>query len=92
MNDIQTHTNTKTHKCLCVSCTLPIEDEEEQKWAEDPANHPGVLGPLHQKCYDKACAEKPDLPWTDPISGEVDFEAMEEDLGVSTIEEEEEYY
>jgi hypothetical protein len=35
ISDIQTHTNTKTHKCLCVSCTLPIEDEEEQKWAEE---------------------------------------------------------
>lgn len=26
----------------------------------------------------------PDGPWTDPISGEVDYEAMEEDLGVNT--------
>lgn len=25
----------------------------------------------------------PDLPWTDQISGEVDYEVMAEDLGVS---------
>jgi len=72
----------------CGLCNLPIESEEEQKWASDNENHPGVLGPCHESCYGKLCEGQPDLPWTDPISGEVDYEAMAEDLDVDTGEEE----
>jgi len=75
-------------KPKCVLCDLPIEDEKEQQWASDNANHPGVLGPCHESCYRKSCEQQPDLPWTDPISGEVDYEAMAEDLDVDTGEEE----
>jgi len=72
-----------------VLCQFLIEDEKERKWAVDNCNHPGILGPVHYKCYDKACKEEPDLPWTDPISGEVDYHAMGEDLGVEDPEAEE---
>jgi len=83
----------RSTKILCVLCDKEIENEEEQEWAFDNANHLGVLGPCHKKCYDKACDEEPDLPWQDPISGEVDYEAMKEDLGViDGTEEEEELY
>jgi len=74
----------------CFVCQFPIETEEEQKWAENQENHPGVLGTLHRKCYDKVCEQHPDTPWEDPISGEVDYEAMAEDLDVDTGEEWEE--
>jgi hypothetical protein len=84
--------NEKERKCICVVCRLAIDGQEEQEWAEDNSNHPGVLGPVHQKCYDKTCDGQPDAPWTDPISGEVDFEAMAEDLGVDNPEEEEEHF
>jgi len=77
----------KTEMKCCV-CQQSIEDEEEQKWAENQENHPGVLGTLHRKCYDEVCEERPDTPWEDPISGEVDYEAMAEDLGMGTGEEE----
>jgi hypothetical protein len=71
----------------CISCKLLVEGEE-LTWAEEQQNHPGVLGIVHQKCYDKICEAEPDTPcWTDPISGEVDYEAMQEDLSVSTGEE-----
>jgi len=71
----------------CVLCNTPIKDEEDLEFAVDQENHPGVLGPCHKKCYDKVCEEEPDAPWKDPISGEVDYEAMAEDLGVDTGEE-----
>lgn len=80
----------------CVICHLSIDNEEEWKWAMDDRNHPGMLGPCHEKCYDKMCQEHPETPWEDPISGEVDYEAMAEDLDVDTGEEwgeeGEEYY
>jgi len=66
----------------CIICQLPIADEEEQKWAENQENHPGVLGTLHKKCYDKVCQERPETPWEDPISGEVDYGEMADDLGI----------
>jgi len=72
----------KKSEIKCTICHFLIKDEEEQKWAAGNGNHPGVLGPVHHKCYDKACEEDPDLPWTDPISGEVDYQTMSEDLGV----------
>jgi len=72
----------------CVICNLQITDEEEQQWASDGENHPGILGPCHINCYGNAVTNHPDLPWTDPISGEVDYEAMAEDLDVDTGEEE----
>lgn len=79
----------KKNEVKCTICHFLVEDEKEQKWAADNQNHPGVLGPVHHKCYDKACQEDPDLPWTDPISGEVDYDAMSEDLGVANPESEE---
>jgi len=78
----------KKPETKCCVCQLPIEDKEEQEWAKNQENHPGVLGTPHRKCYDKVCKEDPDTPWTDPISGEVDYETMAEDLGVETGEEE----
>jgi len=68
----------------CVVCGLPIVDEEEKKFAEDQEAHPGILGKVCRRCYNKECDEHPDLPWEDPISGEVDWEGMTEDLGVDT--------
>jgi len=72
----------------CVICNSPIKGERERKWAVDDGNHPGVLGPCHKKCYDNAVVNDPELPWTDPISGEVDYEQMAQDLGVDIGEEE----
>jgi len=66
----------------CVLCDEPIEDKEEQQWALNNANHPGVLGPCHQRCYDKEREEGPLNPWEDPIRG-----AMVEDYDVDTGEE-----
>lgn len=80
---------------VAVICTLCDKEivEEEQEWACDNANHPGVLGSCHRKCYEKACDEEPDLPWQDPLTGMVDYDAMKEDLGVvDGTEEEEEFY
>lgn len=66
---------------LCCSCSKPIE-QPDMEYAIDPAAHPGVLAPIHPSCYASATAVEPDLPWTDPISGEVDFDEMAGDLGV----------
>jgi len=66
----------------CIVCKLLIVEEDEQEWALDDENHPGVLGPCHRECYRKVCEEEPETPWTDSISGEVDWEGMGEDLGV----------
>lgn len=52
--------------------------------AECQACHPGFLGTICDNCYGVLVEEEPDLPWTDPISGRVDYEAMEGDLGVVT--------
>jgi hypothetical protein len=67
---------------LCVICNQPIGPEDKD-FSENQENHPGVLGEVHRKCYDKEIEARPDLPWTDPISGEVDYDEMSEDLGVS---------
>ena len=66
----------------CMTCNLPIETPEDKEFSESQENHPGVLGQIHIKCYQKVCDERPDTPWTDPISGEIDFEGMGDDLGV----------
>lgn len=73
----------------CCVCGLPIEGEDERKFAEDQAQHPGILGYVHPKCYKIACKEDSNLPWTDPISGEIDFQAMGEVLGISPATEDE---
>jgi hypothetical protein len=65
-----------------VVCETSIEDSQKE-FAEDQSAHPGILGLIHTECYTYVADVVPDLPWTDPISGEVDFEGMEEDLGVS---------
>jgi len=64
----------------CCVCHLDVVGED-LAWAKEQANHPGVLGILHPQCYNKTCDEEPAAPWTDPISGEVDFDGMAEDLG-----------
>lgn len=76
-----------TLKLACCICKKPIP-EENREYAELPENHPGILGPVHPECYDRACEESPDLPWEDPISGEVDYDEMAEDLGVDEGEDE----
>jgi len=76
---------------ICILCDKEIA-EEEQKWAIDPTNHPGILGAVHKKCYEKACDKEPDLPWRDPLTGMVDYDDMKEDLGVIDGSEEEEDY
>lgn len=66
---------------VCVACTKLIE-QADAEYANDNNAHPGVLGPIHPGCYNSLVATEPELPWTDAISGEVDYEAMEEDLGI----------
>jgi len=66
----------------CTVCDTPIE-QEQKEFAEDQSAHHGVLGLIHLECYDYFSDVQPDLPWTDPISGEVDFEGMANDLGVN---------
>lgn len=70
----------------CVRCTQDIP-QDEREFAMDDRNHPGVLGPCHKRCYDAVVQVDPALPWTDPVSGEVDYEEMQEDLGVSSGED-----
>ncbi len=65
----------------CSFCKRKLEGED-QEFAEDPGHHPGILSPICPGCYKKACDEQPDIPWTDPISGQVDYREMAEDLGV----------
>jgi len=79
----------KQHQLRCVVCNLALESKEDIEFAKDDANYPGILGPVHQKCYDKVCKERPETPWEDPISGEVNWDAMHEDLGVENPEAEE---
>jgi len=67
----------------CVICHVEITEDQEE-FALDPEAHPGIQGPVHQECYYAEVEKHPDTPWEDPISGEVDYEAMEEDLGVDT--------
>lgn len=64
----------------CCVCHLDVVGNELE-WAREQANHPGCLRICHTKCYDDVCNERPDTPWTDPISGETDFDEMAEDLG-----------
>ena len=71
----------------CVVCKKEIE-KKDRDYAENQENHIGILGLVDPSCYGKANEEEPDLPWTDPISGEVDYEDMAEDLGVSFGDEE----
>jgi len=59
-----------------------VETEEDKEFSRDPGAHPGILGDIHPKCYDKACEERPELPWEDPISGEIDFQDMAAALGI----------
>jgi len=67
----------------CVVCQQPVGPEDKE-FSEDQERHPGILGEVHKSCYGKEVDARPDLPWTDPISGEVDFETMSDDLGVAT--------
>ena len=70
----------------CVICEKRIL--EKDLWiANEPGAHPGILGPVHAECYDKAVEAQPDLPWTDPISGQVDYREMGDALGFSDPEE-----
>jgi hypothetical protein len=70
---------------VCLICDKEIP-EKELRFAEDPGYHPGILGPIHPACYYQAVEEMPDLPWTDPISGEVDYDEMSESIGLSDPE------
>ncbi len=71
----------------CQICQREIGDKDKE-FSEDDYAHPGVLGNIDKACYSRLQnvdeGGDPALPWTDPISGEVDFEGMEQDLGVST--------
>ncbi len=67
----------------CVRCNQAVL-QEDKEFADNPETHPGVLGPVHKRCYNAQAESDPALPWTDPISGEIDFKGMEEDLGVAT--------
>ena len=71
----------------CLHCGKLIL-EKDQDIANEPGAHPGILGPIHERCYLKAVEAVPDLPWTDSISGQVDYRAMGEALGFSDPEEE----
>jgi hypothetical protein len=73
----------------CVACNQQV-DSEDVEFSQDQQQHPGILGDVHPACYRSASDSQPDLPWEDPISGEVDYEAMAEDLGVSFGDGEEE--
>jgi hypothetical protein len=77
----------------CDFCKQELTGEDLE-FAKDPAAHPGVLSLVCPKCYNKSCEADPAEPWTDPISGEVDWEQMEEDLGCSPMGDEcgEDYY
>lgn len=70
---------------VCVICERWIP-EKYRGFAEEWGAHPGILGPIHPECYEKAVEETPDLPWTDPISGQVDYREMGEALGISDPE------
>lgn len=70
----------------CVICGKLIP-EKDRDYTNEPGAHPGILGPVHPICYDKAVDEAPDLPWTDPISGQVDHREMAEALGIDDPEE-----
>jgi len=64
-------------KKLCQECgvkcfeTIRDSDEECKECCYEPE-------------YDYEDPEDPLEPWTDPISGEVDYEQMEGDLGIDT--------
>jgi hypothetical protein len=70
----------------CVICGLSIP-QKDRYFANEPKAHPGILGTVHPVCYDKAVEEIPDLPWTDPISGQVNYKEMGEALGFSDPED-----
>lgn len=72
--------------CLCVLCGKLIR-EVERNFAEEWGAHPGILGPVHPVCYDKAVEDEPALPWTDPISGFTDYGEMGRDLGIWPADE-----
>ena len=79
----------------CVICEKAIMPED-RFFANEPGAHPGILGPVHAECYDKAVEVQPDLPWTDPISGQVDYREMGDASDISDperdYEEESEFY
>lgn len=66
---------------ICDACNQPLTSADEEL-AKNQENHPGILGMICQTCYRKAVDERPELPWEDPISGEVDYVMMQQDLGV----------
>lgn len=74
----------------CVICKEEIT-KKDRNFALYPEYHPGILGPIHLECYEKAVEEIPDLPWTDPISGVVDYREMGESIGLSDPEEDMEF-
>lgn len=71
----------------CTTCGKSLTTSERE-FAENQEEHPGILGVICQSCYQKACETCPELPWTDPISGAVDWDAMKGDLGISDGTEE----
>ncbi len=71
---------------VCDICKKPLENSELE-FAREQGNHPGYLGLIDSQCYSKLTENDPTLPWTDPISGETDYEEMGSDLGLSTHDE-----
>ena len=69
----------------CQICQREIADKDKE-FSEDTYAHPGVLGNIDKACYSRLQnvdeGGDPALPWTDPISGEVDYEGMAQDLAV----------
>jgi len=65
----------------CCVCNQQV-DSSDVGFSADQAQHPGVLGDVHPACYRSQVDAQPQLPWEDPISGEVDYDAMGEDLGL----------
>ena len=74
-----------SERLACVLCEKAIP-EKDRYFANEPGAHPGLLGPVHPECYDEAVEERPELPWTDPISGLVDYREMSEAIGISDPE------
>lgn len=70
----------------CTICNEPIQDKD-RAFSTDQELHPGVLGHVHQFCYSAQVDQEPALPWTDPLSGEIDFKEMGQDLGADAGDE-----
>jgi hypothetical protein len=75
---------------LCDICKKSLEGEEKS-FAENQAEHPGYFGLIDPKCYSGIVGGDPSLPWTDPISGETDWEEMQSALGFGDDPEDGDY-